>query len=176
MFDLFCHGNLGCSLCVGHFVHGDSPNHCCHCMLFVIHFYLLTVKLVLMTLNVFIWIVHAYFFSHQDVFYSRKNFKRPDLQMNPHQAFEQEVALLDSFFKGIYKPKCEFHVFVSVFCPTYTRSFKILVWVALKTEMNTWKEYSASGCWHTALWYTTKCDVLFLVSWDTVLKITFWVL
>jgi hypothetical protein len=42
-------------------------------------------------------------FSHQDVFYSRKNFKRPDLQTSPHQAFEQEVALLDTFFKGISK-------------------------------------------------------------------------
>jgi uncharacterized membrane protein len=42
-------------------------------------------------------------FFHQDVFYSRKNFKRPDLQASPHQAFEQEVALLDTFFKGICK-------------------------------------------------------------------------
>lgn len=132
------------------------------------------VKLVLMTLNVFIWIVHAYFFSHQDVFYSRKNFKRPDLQMKPHQAFEQEVTLLDSFFKGICKPKCEFRVFVFVFCATYTRSSKILVWVSLKTEMNTWEEYSAKGCRNTALWYMTECDVLFPVSWGTVLKITFW--
>ncbi|PNF23869.1 S-adenosylmethionine decarboxylase proenzyme [Cryptotermes secundus] len=42
---------------------------------------------------------YAGFDEVEDVFYSRKNFKRPDLQMNPHQAFEQEVALLDSFFK-----------------------------------------------------------------------------
>ncbi|KAL0275275.1 UNVERIFIED_CONTAM: hypothetical protein PYX00_003179 [Menopon gallinae] len=34
----------------------------------------------------------------EDVFYSRKNFKRPDLQSSPHQHFEQEVELLDSFF------------------------------------------------------------------------------
>ena len=34
----------------------------------------------------------------EDVFYSRKNFKRPDLQSSPHQHFEHEVALLDSFF------------------------------------------------------------------------------
>ena len=45
--------------------------------------------------------------SYQDVFYSRKNFKRPELQMGPHQAFEQEVALLDTFFKGICKPGCD---------------------------------------------------------------------
>jgi len=45
--------------------------------------------------------------SYQDVFYSRKNFKRPDLQMGPHQAFEQEVALLDTFFKGTCKPGCD---------------------------------------------------------------------
>lgn len=34
----------------------------------------------------------------ENVFYSRKNYKRPELQMSPHQAFEEEVALLDSFF------------------------------------------------------------------------------
>lgn len=32
------------------------------------------------------------------LFYSRKNFKRPDLQVSPHRGFEEEVALLDSFF------------------------------------------------------------------------------
>ncbi|XP_021920742.1 S-adenosylmethionine decarboxylase proenzyme [Zootermopsis nevadensis] len=42
---------------------------------------------------------YAGFDEVEDVFYSRKNFKRPDLQMSPHQAFEQEVALLDTFFK-----------------------------------------------------------------------------
>ncbi|XP_066992418.2 S-adenosylmethionine decarboxylase proenzyme [Anabrus simplex] len=35
----------------------------------------------------------------EDIFYSRKNFKRPDLQLNPHQDFEQEVSLLDTFFE-----------------------------------------------------------------------------
>ncbi|XP_033230648.1 S-adenosylmethionine decarboxylase proenzyme isoform X2 [Belonocnema kinseyi] len=34
----------------------------------------------------------------EDVFYSRKNYKKPELQMPPHQAFEEEVALLDTFF------------------------------------------------------------------------------
>ncbi|KAG8231396.1 hypothetical protein J437_LFUL011332 [Ladona fulva] len=34
----------------------------------------------------------------EDVFYSRKNFKRPDLQLAPHHSFEEEVALLDTFF------------------------------------------------------------------------------
>lgn len=33
-----------------------------------------------------------------ELFYSRKNFKRPDLQVSPHRGFEEEVALLDSFF------------------------------------------------------------------------------
>lgn len=32
------------------------------------------------------------------LFYSRKNFKRPELQVYPHRGFEEEVALLDSFF------------------------------------------------------------------------------
>jgi S-adenosylmethionine decarboxylase len=34
----------------------------------------------------------------EDVFYSRKNFKRPDLQMNPHKCFEHEVAMLEAVF------------------------------------------------------------------------------
>jgi len=34
----------------------------------------------------------------EDIFYSRKNFKRPELQMKPHRSFEQEVALLDEMF------------------------------------------------------------------------------
>jgi S-adenosylmethionine decarboxylase len=34
----------------------------------------------------------------EDLFYSRKNFKRPELQFSPHRGFEEEVALLDSFF------------------------------------------------------------------------------
>lgn len=34
------------------------------------------------------------------LFYSRKNFKRPDLQVTPHRGFEQEVSLLDSFFEN----------------------------------------------------------------------------
>lgn len=32
------------------------------------------------------------------LFFSRKNFKRPDLQVSPHRGFDEEVALLDSFF------------------------------------------------------------------------------
>lgn len=34
----------------------------------------------------------------EELFYSRKNFKRPDLQVSPHRGFQEEVALLDSFF------------------------------------------------------------------------------
>uniref|UniRef100_T1DED1 S-adenosylmethionine decarboxylase proenzyme n=1 Tax=Psorophora albipes TaxID=869069 RepID=T1DED1_9DIPT len=34
----------------------------------------------------------------EDLFYSRKNFKRPELQVSPHRGFEEEVAFLDSFF------------------------------------------------------------------------------
>ncbi|XP_077283309.1 S-adenosylmethionine decarboxylase isoform X2 [Arctopsyche grandis] len=33
-----------------------------------------------------------------NVFYSRKNFMRPHLQVNPHRDFEQEVEFLDTFF------------------------------------------------------------------------------
>ena len=34
----------------------------------------------------------------QDIYYSRKNFARPELQQTPHRSFEQEVALLDELF------------------------------------------------------------------------------
>jgi len=34
----------------------------------------------------------------EEIFYSRKNFQRPDLQKQPHRHFEQEVAILDRFF------------------------------------------------------------------------------
>lgn len=35
----------------------------------------------------------------EDLFYSRKNFKRPEMQVSPHRGFEEEVAFLDSFFE-----------------------------------------------------------------------------
>ena len=34
----------------------------------------------------------------QDIFYSRKNFERPELQLKPYQSFKQEVATLDQMF------------------------------------------------------------------------------
>lgn len=34
----------------------------------------------------------------EDLFYSRKNFKRPEMQVSPHRGFDEEVAFLDSFF------------------------------------------------------------------------------
>lgn len=34
----------------------------------------------------------------EDLFYSRKNYKKPELQVSPHQGFEEEVAFLDQFF------------------------------------------------------------------------------
>lgn len=41
---------------------------------------------------------YAGFTEVEDLFYSRKNYKRPELQVTPHQHFEQEVALLDTLF------------------------------------------------------------------------------
>lgn len=41
---------------------------------------------------------YAGFTEVEDIYYSRKNFKRPDLQVIPHQHFDQEVALLDTLF------------------------------------------------------------------------------
>lgn len=34
----------------------------------------------------------------EDLFYSRKNYKKPELQITPHRAFEEESAFLDQFF------------------------------------------------------------------------------
>lgn len=42
----------------------------------------------------------AGFTEVEEVFYSRKNFKKPELQVSPHRGFEEEVALLDSYFYG----------------------------------------------------------------------------
>ncbi|KAK9887979.1 hypothetical protein WA026_000270 [Henosepilachna vigintioctopunctata] len=41
---------------------------------------------------------YAGFTGVEDLFYSRKNYKRPELQMSPHKHFDQEVRLLDSLF------------------------------------------------------------------------------
>jgi len=34
----------------------------------------------------------------EDLFYSRKNYKKPELQVTPHRGFEEEVGFLDQFF------------------------------------------------------------------------------
>ncbi|XP_022916769.1 S-adenosylmethionine decarboxylase proenzyme isoform X3 [Onthophagus taurus] len=41
---------------------------------------------------------YAGFTDVEDLFYSRKNYKRPELQVSPHQHFDEEVALLDTLF------------------------------------------------------------------------------
>lgn len=35
---------------------------------------------------------YAGFTEVEDLFYSRKNYKRPELQMSPHQHFDEEVG------------------------------------------------------------------------------------
>jgi S-adenosylmethionine decarboxylase len=40
----------------------------------------------------------AGFAEIEDLFYSRKNYKKPELQVTPHRGFEEEVAFLDQFF------------------------------------------------------------------------------
>jgi len=42
--------------------------------------------------------VYTGFDTIEDIFYSRKNFSRPELQLKPHRCFEQEVAILDGMF------------------------------------------------------------------------------
>lgn len=34
----------------------------------------------------------------QDIYYSRKNFKRPELQVTPHRTFKEEAETLDNYF------------------------------------------------------------------------------
>ncbi|XP_064080199.1 S-adenosylmethionine decarboxylase proenzyme-like isoform X3 [Macrobrachium nipponense] len=36
----------------------------------------------------------------QDLYYTRKNFKRPELQISPHRTFEEEASILDQLFPG----------------------------------------------------------------------------
>ncbi|OQR73093.1 S-adenosylmethionine decarboxylase proenzyme isoform 2 [Tropilaelaps mercedesae] len=51
--------------------------------------------------NALLYIITQYtgFDKVRDVFYSRKNYMRPELQDKPHSSFEKEAALLDSIFK-----------------------------------------------------------------------------
>ena len=57
------------------------------------------------------------------MFYSRKNYKKPELQISPHQAFEEEVALLDTFFSGknIYYISKHLHFII-----LYKRNIKLV--------------------------------------------------
>lgn len=45
-----------------------------------------------------LYITETIQFKLQDIFYSRKNFARPELQLKPHRSFKQEVATLDKIF------------------------------------------------------------------------------
>lgn len=47
-------------------------------------------------------IVHEFtgFDEVEDVFYSRKNFERPELQKDTYRSFELEMQTLDIIFKG----------------------------------------------------------------------------
>ncbi|XP_050522573.1 S-adenosylmethionine decarboxylase proenzyme [Daktulosphaira vitifoliae] len=52
--------------------------------------------------------VHEYtgFDEVDDVFYSRKNFDRPELQKNTYQSFKLEIQALDIIFKGTGVARC----------------------------------------------------------------------
>jgi S-adenosylmethionine decarboxylase len=55
----------------------------------------------LLCVDALLYIVHKFtgFDKVRDVFYSRKNYMRPELQDKPHSSFEEEASVLDSFFK-----------------------------------------------------------------------------
>ena len=42
--------------------------------------------------------MHSIFILLQEIFYSRKNFQRPDLQKPPHKNFSEEVKILEKYF------------------------------------------------------------------------------
>ena len=42
--------------------------------------------------------MHSTFIVLQEIFYSRKNFQRPDLQKPPHKNFSEEVKILEKYF------------------------------------------------------------------------------
>ena len=42
--------------------------------------------------------MHSTFILLQEIFYSRKNFQRPDLQKPPHKNFSEEVKILEKYF------------------------------------------------------------------------------
>lgn len=46
---------------------------------------------------------YAGFTDVEDLFYSRKNYKRPELQVSPHQHFDQEVRKRKKCFTFIYR-------------------------------------------------------------------------
>jgi len=54
----------------------------------------------LLCLKSLLYLVRRYagFDEVQDLFYSRKNYKRPELQQEPHRTFADEATLLDSMF------------------------------------------------------------------------------
>ncbi|CAH0392468.1 unnamed protein product [Bemisia tabaci] len=56
----------------------------------------------LMCLKSLLMLVEQYagFTSVEDLFYSRKNFKRPELQKSVHRSFDQEVKYLNALFKN----------------------------------------------------------------------------
>jgi len=57
---------------------------------------------ILFSLKSLLYLVRRYagFDEVQDLFYSRKNYKRPELQQEPHRTFADEATLLDSMFHG----------------------------------------------------------------------------
>lgn len=58
----------------------------------------------------------------QDLFYSRKNYKRPELQQEPHRTFADEATLLDAMFHGnhyLFFLFIDFVAEISLVCVVY---------------------------------------------------------
>lgn len=61
----------------------------------------------------------------QDLFYSRKNYKRPELQQEPHRTFADEATLLDAMFHGnhyLFFLFIDFVAEISLVCVVYWSS------------------------------------------------------
>ena len=68
----------------------------------------------------------------QDIFYSRKNFERPELQLKPYRSFKHEVATLDQIFSD-----------GNAFCMGSLNQLSLFIfWLIIQYGFHLFKEWS----------------------------------